>query len=151
MEIIAPVSRYKKNNLLIMAGILAVAAGWFYYDGYHSPEFAKKHTNPDGSFDSTMNFNRKSPPYMLIAAAFFAVRFWLIKDKKIVAGQQGLQAGAVSIPYDAIDSIDKTHFDKKGFFVISYTQNGTPAKLTLSDRSYDNMPAVLDRLTAKLK
>lgn len=151
MEIIAPISRYKKNNLLIVAGILAVAAGWFFYDGYYSPEFAKKHTNPDGTPNSTLVFNQKSPPFMLIAAAFFAVRFWLIKDKKIVAGQQGLEAGAVSIPYDSMDSIDKTHFDSKGYFVISYTQNGQPGKLTLSDRSYDNLPAVLDYLAAKLK
>ncbi|MBM4102742.1 MAG: hypothetical protein FJ263_01650 [Planctomycetes bacterium] len=151
MSIEAPLSKYRKHNLLLIAAMLAGMAVWFWYDGYYSQKFIKDHTNPDGTPNSTLVFNRKSPPYMLIAAAIIGVRFWMIKGKKIVAGDKELTYEKLIIPYDRIDSIDKTYFDKKGFFVIHYRDdNQQVQQLKLSDRGYDNLPAVLDHLTAKL-
>jgi len=60
-------------------------------------------------------------------------------------------AGKVRIPYDAIESIDKTHFDDKGFFTIIYKENSGPeVRRKLSDRQYDNLEVVLDHLVAKI-
>lgn len=151
MSLEAPISKYKKHNLLILIGIMLVLAGWFYYDGYYSQKFIKEHTTTDGKPDGTLQFNRKSPPYMLIIAALAAARFWMIKDHKIVADEQGLRYGTLSIPYDRIDSIDKTHFDSKGFFVIHYKDDQQQVKqLQLSDRKFDRLPAILDHLVSKI-
>ncbi len=55
------------------------------------------------------------------------------------------------IPYDAIQQIDKTYFEKKGFFVITYQDgNGRPLRRKLSDRNYDNLAPILDHLIAQL-
>ena len=150
MSIEAPLSKYRKHNLLLIAIMLTVAAVWFWYDGRYSQNFIAKHT-VNGVPDSTLNFNLKSPPYMLIAAAIIGVRLWMLKGKKIVAGDKELNYGKLTIPYDRIDSIDKTYFDKKGFFVIHYRDdNQQVMQLKLSDRGYDNLPAVLDYLTTKI-
>jgi hypothetical protein len=151
MSIEAPLSKYRKHNLLLIAIMLAAAAVWFWYDGRYSQKFIKDHTNPDGTPNSTLNFNLKSPPYMLIAAAIIGARLWMLKDKKIVAGDKELVYEKLTIPYDRIDSIDKTFFDKKGFFVIHYRDDSQQTmQLKLSDRGYDNLPAVLDYLTTKI-
>jgi hypothetical protein len=150
MSIEAPLSKYRKHNLLLIAIMLTVAAVWFWYDGRYSRSFIEKHTI-NGVPDSTLNFNLKSPPYMLIAAVFLGARLWMLKDKKIIAGDKELKYEKLTIPYDRIDSIDKTYFDKKGFFVIHYRDdNQQVMQLKLSDRGYDNLPAVLDYLTAKI-
>jgi hypothetical protein len=150
MSIEAPLSKYRKNNLLLIAIMLAAASVWFWYDGRYSQNFIAKHTI-DGVPDSTLTFNLKGPPYMLIAAVVIGARFWMLKDKKIVAGDKELTYEKLTIPYDRIDSIDKTYFNKKGFFVIHYRDdNQQVQQLRLSDRGYDNLPAVLDYLVAKI-
>ena len=59
--------------------------------------------------------------------------------------------GNLEIPYAKIESIDKTHFDKKGFFLLKYTDDQQQMQeQKLSDRTYDNMPAVLDLLIKKI-
>ena len=58
--------------------------------------------------------------------------------------------GKKPIPYDAIEKIDKTHFQKKGQFTIFYGRDGDEARLTLNDRQYDNLPEVLDLIVAKI-
>ena len=69
MAIEAPVSKYKKNNLRIFIILCIVAAVWFGYDGYFSKKFIEKHQDVQGNPDSTLAFNRKSPPYFIGAAA----------------------------------------------------------------------------------
>ena len=52
---------------------------------------------------------------------------------------------------DAIQKIDKTYFDSKGYFIITHKdQNGREVNRKLSDRNYDNLGAVLDHLVAKI-
>jgi hypothetical protein len=151
MSIEAPLSKYRKHNLLLITIMLTAAAVWFWYDGHYGRKFIKDHTNPDGTPDSTLVFNLKSPPYMLIAAVLIGARLWMLKDKKIVAGDKELIYEKLTIPYDRIDSIDKTYFDKKGFFVIHYRDDSQQAmQLKLSDRCYDNLPTVLDHVASKI-
>ena len=74
-----------------------------------------------------------------------------IKDKKVVADESSLIVGKRQIAYDSIEKIDKTHFDSKGYFVVTYKDyQGVDANLTLSDRIYDNLSAILDELVAKI-
>lgn len=149
MAIEAPLSNYKKKNILIVAAILIGVGGWFAYDGYKNPDFIKKHT-VDGVADSTLNFNRKAPPFMISAGILLGIYFVAIKGKKIVADESDLICGKVKVAYDAIEKINKTHFDKKGFFIVTYSQDGQNKELKLSDRTYDNLGAVLDQVVSKI-
>ncbi len=151
MAVEAPLSKYKKNNFRIGIVILVGLAIWFAYDGYRSEEFIKRHTDQNGKPDSTLVFNRKAPPYLVGAAVLLGVYLFAIKDKKVVADESSLIVGKRQIAYDSIEKIDKTHFDSKGYFVITYKDyQGADTNLTLSDGIYDNLSAVLDELVAKI-
>lgn len=149
MAIEAPLSRYKKQNTLIIIVILIGVGLWFAYDGYKNKDFIAKHT-VNGVPDSTLSFNQKAPPFMIGAGILLGIYFMIIKGKKIITDENGLVSGSTTIPYDAIEKINKTHFDKKGFFTITYTENGRSKELTLKDRTYDNLPAVLDHIVSKI-
>ena len=151
MAIEAPLSKYKKNNLRIGIVILVGLAIWFAYDGYRNEEFIKKNTDENGNPNGTLVFNRKAPPYLVGAAVLLGVYLFAIKDKKVVADESSLIVGKRQIAYDSIEKIDKTHFDSKGYFVITYKDyQGADTNLTLSDGIYDNLSAVLDELVAKI-
>jgi len=151
MAIEAPLSKYKKNSFKIGIVVLVGLAIWFAYDGYRNEKFIKKHTDQNGAPDSTLIFNRKAPPYMIGAAVLLGVYLFAIKDKKVVADESSLIIGKRQIAYDSIEKIDKTHFDSKGYFVITYKDyQGVDADLKLGDGTYDNLPAILDELVAKI-
>ena len=150
MVIEAPLSRYKKNNTLIIIAILAGSAAWLFYDGNYNKAFIEKHTSLDGKPDDTLNIHHKGPPYLLAGAALVGAYFFYIKNKKIVADDAALNVNRIVIPYKDIAGIDKTYFDKKGFFIVHYSQNGQDRSLKISDRFYDNLPAVLDCLVVKI-
>ncbi len=151
MAIEAPLSKYKKNNSRIGIVILVGLAIWFAYDGYRSEGFIKRHTDQNGKPDSTLAFNRKAPPYLVGAAVLLGVYLFAIKDKKVVADESSLIVGKRQIAYDSIEEINKTHFDSKGYFVITYKDyQGVDANLKISDGIYDNLSAVLDELVAKI-
>lgn len=151
MAIEAPLSKYKKNSFKIGIVVLVGLAIWFAYDGYRNEKFIKKHTDQNGVPDGTLVFNRKVPPYLAGAAVLLGLYLFAVKDKKVIAGQDSLIVGKRQIAYDSIEKIDKTHFDSKGYFVITYKDyQGVDADLKLSDRTYDNLPAILDELIAKI-
>lgn len=149
MAIEAPLSKFKKQNFLLIIALLIGFGGWFAYDGYKNPTFIEKHT-VDGVPDSTLQFNRKAPPVMIAAGVLMGVYLLTIRGKKLVAEENELISGKVKIAYDAIEKINKTHFDKKGFFILTYTENGQAKDLKFSDRVYDNLPAVLDHIVSKI-
>ena len=151
MAIEAPLSKYKKNNFRIGIVILVGLAIWFAYDGYRNEDFIKKHTDQNGKPDSTLVFNRKSPQYLIGAAALLGVYLFIIKDKKVIADENSLITPKRQIAYDSIEKIDKTHFNSKGYFIITYKDyQGVDADLKLSDGTYDNLSAVLDELIARI-
>ena len=151
MPIEAPLSRFKKKNLKLYIVFCIIFAVWFGYDGYFNESFEAKHTGPDGRPDSTMVFNQKAPFVLVAAAALFTLYFGLIKNKKIIADERGLVLKKQVISYDSIEKIDKTHFASKGFFVITYKdQHGKLTDKKISDRTYDNLQAVLEYLVAKI-
>lgn len=158
MAIEAPLGRYKKNNLKIYIVVCVIFAVVFAYDGYlseyewsHRRSFYEKHVK-DGRPDDTMIFNQKAPIFLGVAAVALGIRLWAIKNRKLIADENELVVSdRQKIPYDSIEKIDKTFFGKKGFFVITYKdEDGSEVNLKLSDRTYDNLAAVMDHLVAKI-
>jgi hypothetical protein len=151
MAVIAPYCQYKKTNFKIYIVMLLIAAAFFAYDGFFNKTFIKKHTNL-GIPDSTLVFNRKSPPFFLAGAVIFAVWFWKAKDKKLVADDEAIIFSEKDkIPYSSIDSINKTDFDTKGFFIVEYKlPDGQKSQRKISDRTYDNLNAVIELLVSKI-
>ena len=151
MVIEAPLSKYRKNNIKIYIVICVVLAAWFFYDGYFNRGFMEKHTDANKNPNSTLMFNRKSPPYLLGAAVVLGVYLFGIRNKKVVLDGNNLTAGKLNITCDSIEKIDKTNFSSKGYFVITYKDpKSNEYELKLSDRTYDNLPAILDELVARI-
>ena len=122
------------------------------YDGYYNEKFIKEHKDAEGNPNSTLVFNQKSPPYLIGAAALLGVYLFAIKNKKIVADENELIiSNKEKISYDSIQQIDKTYFEKKGFFVITYKdKDGKEVRRKLNERTYDNLAAVLEHMVAKI-
>ena len=156
MAVEATLSKFKKNGFKIYIAILVGLAIWFTYDGYLNKDFIEKNTLDHGTEDArpngTLVFNQKAPPILLAGAAALAVYFFMTKGRKLTTDDTGLTInGKKTILFDKIESIDKTHFDAKGYFVITHVaEGGKEIDLKLSDRMYDNLSAVLDELVAKI-
>ncbi len=161
MAIEAPVSKYRKNNLKVYIAACIVFAIIFAYDGYLSKykwsmryAFYEKHVlKNDGKPDDTMVWNQKWIPIICGSiAVLFGVNLIAIRNKKIVADENELIiSDKEKIPYDSIQKIDKTSFDSKGFFIITYkNKDGSEVNRKISDRAYDNLATVLEKLIAKI-
>ena len=160
MAVEAPLSKFKKNGFKLYIAVCLIVAVVLAYDGYLSKyewskrqKFYNKHVlDNDGKLDDIMLFNRYVPFGLIAAAAALGVRFFMVKDKKIVADENSLNIdGKRSVLYNSIESIDKTHFDAKGYFVITHVaEGGKEEALKISDKMYDNLAAVLDELVARI-
>jgi hypothetical protein len=158
MVIEAPVSKFRKNNLKVYIAACIVFAVVFAYDGYlskyewsHRRGFYEKHTK-DGRPDDTMIFNHIAPIVLFLLAAVFTGRLQTLKGKKLLADENELViSNNEKISYDSIQKIDKTSFDSKGFFIITYkNKDGNEVNRKISDKAYDNLSAILDKLIAKI-
>ena len=160
MAIEAPISKFKKNNFRISIAACLGMAIIFAYDGYLSKYkwsmrysfYEEQVVDNDGKPTPTMVFNQKSPPFFAGAAVLLWAYLLAIKNKKLIADENELAFGDKDrIPYDSIERINKTYFDKKGFFVFTYKdKNGNQIDRKLSDRTYDNLGAILDHIVAKI-
>ncbi len=152
MAIEAPISKFKKHNILIYTVVCIVLAGWFGYDGYINKKFMKEHTDENGKLDGTLIFNQKSPPFFIAAALIFGVYFYMIRNKKLLADENELIISEKKkISYDSIEKIDKTWFESKGYFIIIYKDtNGKEINQKISDRAYDGIGKILDLLVEKI-
>ena len=152
MAIEAPLSRHKRNNFYIYMAVCIGAALWLAYDGYLNKGFIASHTDEQGRPDSTLVANQKLPPLFLAGALALGGYACAIRGRKVVAEDDALViAGKQRIRYDAIEKIDKTFFEKRGYFTITYkTEQGGQAKRTLHDREYDNLGPILDHLIAQI-
>lgn len=152
MAIEAPLSKSKRNDFIIGVVVCLGLALWFAYDGYFNQKFITEHTNKEGRPDSTLVFNQKSPPFFVAGALLLGVYWFVIRHRKVVAAEDALViAGRRKIPYDTIEQIDKTYFESKGFFTLTYkNENGKVVQYTLTDRHYSNLGPVLDHLVARI-
>jgi hypothetical protein len=158
MAIEAPYSKYSKNNFKIAIVLFLAMAIIFAYDGYLSKyewslrrSFYEEHVK-DGKPDFDMVFNQKSPLVFVGLAAVTTAWFWARKNKKLLADENELIiSNKEKISYDSIQQIDKTYYEKKGFFVITYkTEGDKEVNWKISDRQYDNLAAILEHLVAKI-
>ena len=151
MAIEAPISKYKKTNIKIYIAICVGITIWCLYDGYFNKDFIDKYT-VDGTATGWLVVNKKAPPYLIGAAVLFGVYLFVIKNKKLIADENELVfSDKEKIPYDSIQSINKTYFEKKGFFVITYKdEHGKEINRKISERNNDNLATVLDHLVAKI-
>lgn len=158
MVVEAPISKFKKNNIKIYIVACIIGAIILAYDGYlskyqwsHRRSFYEKHVK-NGQPDETMIFNQISPFFLIVLAVVFTGRLWAIKDQKLLANESKLIiSNNKKITYDSILKIDKTHFQKKGHFVITYKdESGKRVNQKLSDRTYDNLKAILEKLVEKM-
>jgi len=158
MAIEAPYSKYSKTNFKIGIVLCVAVAIIFAYDGYLSKyewslrrSFYEEHVE-DGKPDFDMVFNQKSPFVFVGLAAVIAAWFWVRKNKKLLADENELIiSDKKRISYDSIQQVDKTYFEKKGFFVITYKgKDGKEVRRKLNERTYDNLAAILKHLVAKI-
>ncbi len=152
MAIEAPISKSKKNNFKIYIAVCIGLAIWCAYDGYFNDKWIEEHTDTNGNPEAYLVFNRKAPPYFIGAAVLLGAYLLAIRNKKIIADENELVlSDKKRVPYDSIQKIDKTHFDSKGFFLITYkNKDGREVNRKLKDRTYDNLAAILDELVAKI-
>lgn len=152
MAVEAPISKFKKTNIKIYIAVCIGLVIWCVYDAHFNEEFKKKYTDADGNPTGWLVINRKAPPFLLGAAVLFGVYLFSLKDKKLFADENELViSDKKRISYDSIQQINKTYFEKKGFFIVTYkNKGGGEVNLRLSDRKYDNLTAVLEHLVAKI-
>ena len=152
MAVEAPYSKYRKQNCFVVAGICLALTVWTVYDGYFNEKWIEEHTNPDGTPQAYLSANQKAP-FVLIPIAVISVGFWFfLRNKKIVADENELViCSTEKIPYDSIEKIDKTHFDRKGHFTITYKDaGGRQTDRKISYKGYDNTEALLAHLVEKI-
>ena len=152
MDIEAPISKFKKTNIKICIAVCIGLVIWCVYDAHFNEEFIKKYTDAEGNPTGWLLINENAPPFIIGAAILFGVYLFSLKDKKLVADENELVINDKKrISYDSIRQINKTYFDKKGFFVITYkNKEESEVRLRLSDRKYDNLTAILEHLVAKI-
>jgi len=152
MDIVGPVSRHKKNTWILYMVVLVAFGLYCVYDGFFNPAFIQKHSGADGRPDSTLVFNRYAPLGMILGAAALGVWLHRIRGRMVVATDHELIVpDKLKISYDSIEQIDKTHFEDKGFFVVTYKADGNrETTARLDDRDYDNLGPILDRLVEKI-
>jgi hypothetical protein len=165
MAIEAPYSKYCRTNFKIAIAVCIGGAIIFAYDGYLSKyewslrhSFYEEHVK-DGKPDSDMIFNQKAPFVLMPLAAILTIWFWISREKKVIADEKELVINArEKIPYDSIQKIDKTYFDSKGYFIITYKKSshgagvndGIEVNRKLNARKYDNLKAILEHLVTKI-
>jgi hypothetical protein len=152
MSIEAPLSKSKRNDFVIGIVACLALALWFAYDGYFSKKFIAEHTTEQGQPDGTLVFNQKAPPFFVVGALFFGAYWYGIRNRKLVAADDALVLpGGRKIPYAAIEQIDKTHLETKGFFTVVYkNEHGSLAKHKLTDRQFENLKPILEHLVAQI-
>ncbi len=159
MALIAP--SYKKRSLIKWICACIVLSAIFLYDGYLSKyewsmrhSFYKKHVlDNNGKPDEMMIWNRKWLPIGLgVIILLLGIKFYLVRNKKIVADETNLIIdGKINIPYDSMEKIDKTYFDSKGRFTLTYKgSDGKDIDHEISYRDYDDLRPILDHLVAKI-
>ncbi len=152
MAIEAPVSKFRKDNLKIFIVGMLVLGAWCLYDGYFNQKWIAEHTNTDGTPQTYLTVNRQAPYYFTVGVIALGTYLLMLKNKKIIADEKELIiSDKKKIAYESIQKIDKTDFESKGFFVITYTDSGNKeSSLKISDKKYDNLEAVLKVLVTKI-
>ncbi len=130
---------------LVMMGISVNMNG-------HIVAVSMKNTSKMASLMTQWDLTGKHLSFSAVAAVALGIWLWAIRNRKLIADETELiVSGKQRIPYDSMEKIDKTLFKEKGFFIITYKdEKSGEVGLKLSDRTYDNLAALLDHLVAKI-
>ena len=79
MAIEAPLSSYKKKNMIIMMAILFGMGLWCIYDGYINQNFIQEHLDADGNPQGWLGFNQKAPPFLIAGGIVYTIYFFMVK------------------------------------------------------------------------
>jgi len=152
MAIVAPLSKFKKNNIKIYIVFCLAFGAWCAYDGYLNKKWIAQHKDAEGNPELYLSVNRRAPFVLAGAAVLLGIYGYAIRNRKIVAEENDLVfSDRLRIPYGSIEKIDKTNFEKKGYFLLTYRKDdGTEADKKVDDRDYDNLPPLLDHLVSHL-
>ncbi|MDH7598139.1 MAG: hypothetical protein QHH07_00690 [Sedimentisphaerales bacterium] len=147
-QIVAPVSKGRKDSVVLYMAICFGLAVWCIYDGFINKDFIAAHLDQQGRADGTLILNRLGGPILLLAA--LGLSLWLSKMRRggLVATDQALIVKkTLQIPYSSIKQIDKTHFQDRGYFLLTYdSQQEGQRTIRLDQRDYDNLGPILERL-----
>ncbi len=151
MALEAKYSSYRKTNCLIYIAIAILIGAWCSYDGYINEDWIEEHTNNDGTPQAYLVINRQAPYYLGGLALFCGVSWLVVRNKKIIADDNEIDIDGQKITYNSIEAIDKTHFEKKGFFIIHHNKpDGGTAITAISYKKWDNTKALLEHLISKI-
>ncbi len=152
MALEIPSSNYSIKNFLIFGFILLGVSVWFINDGYNpnSNYYKKEMEKGEGQPTLDLKINRATPFLTGAFAIYCFVSMALLKKRKIVADDNGLQIdGKTAIPYSAITKLDKRNFQEKGYFILFFQENGSERALKFSDKHYDKLGLLLDEIISK--
>jgi hypothetical protein len=157
-EIIAPPSWYPYRVKWLLMGVIMIAAGaWFLYDGFVKwPEQnrvaqEKGYTElPHGGYDIPL---QRTIGFALPPLGVFAMCWCLYhsRGQYRLAGDTLYVPGHPPVPLDAIQTIDKTKWDRKGIAYLAYElPGGKTGTLTLDDYIYERKPTddILEKVEA---
>lgn len=152
MAIEAPIGKFKKNGLKMYIAICIGLTIWCIYDSYFNEDFINKYT-VDGKMVGWGAVNKKAPPFLIGTAVLLGVYLFTLRNKKLIADENELIiSDKDKIPYDSMQQIDRTHFDSKGYFILTYkNENDKEVERKISTRRYDNLKDVLNHLVDQLK
>ena len=176
--LVCPTTPWYVRRMLLMFGMLAAFAGWFYKDyrwGYPKKaavysEYKKVMEAPDGKTQWTRISKEKGwddPPDEITADKIgeqgkFAVglglgslavlgTFLVNRGKKLTADATGFTppGSRTAIAYASVVRVDKTRWKHKGLAYAYYKDaRGTERKAVIDDLKYAGADQVLDRLLA---
>ena len=147
MAVEATGSTFSRNTRIYLAVICFAGAVWFGYDGWFGEYKDKELEKNDGQPSVNLYVNRYAPIPLALVALFSLITGLKVTSKKIVADDQGLTIDDEKIiPYSDMKKIDKTKFDKAGYFLIEYEEAQTLREVKISDRQYNNLGLILDEI-----
>ena len=82
MAVEAPLSRYRRTNLLIYIGACIALALWFAYDGYLNQGFIAEHTTEQGQPEGTLVFNQMAPFFLIPGALLLGAYWYAIRNRR---------------------------------------------------------------------
>jgi hypothetical protein len=161
-DIVAYAGRYYRNARYLIT-LMALGAGlWFAYDGFYNwpkqvGDFSKLspaqqalvHVPPN---ETSIALNKLLGVILIpLAPIFFAYFMHRSRGEYRLSGDTLHVPGHPPIPLDAVESIDKTLWDRKGIAVLEYRSGNSErtARVTLDDFIYDQKPT--DRIVEQIE
>lgn len=105
---------------------------------------------PQGYSDTEILVQRIFAAVLLPLGALVAVSYLRLLRRWISSDEAGLRTSwGARVPWEAIQSLDKQRWQRKGIAVVRYEDAGTPRRITLDDWKYDT--AAIERIVSEVE